>query len=240
MSNGETKAEKMKLPNIIVPGYFAAAIDYLPLEKELNRRGILTVTVPLKKSDWFPTLGGRSVVPIVERLDRTVKEVLERYGTSEVNLIAHSAGGWISRIYMGEKPYDIHGDKDAVWKAHHYVNTLITLGTPHRSQERWTKKNLNFVADNYSGAFHSDVRYVCIAGKAVCGKKQLGGWLAYQSYLITGGEGNVWGDGIVPIACAHLEGATNIILEGVWHSPKSPYVWYGSDEPLQAWIDYLV
>jgi pimeloyl-ACP methyl ester carboxylesterase len=232
----------MQIPNIIVPGYFASAIDYRLLEMELNRLGMPTVTVPLKKSNWFPTLGGRSVVPIIKMLDRTVKETMERYGTSEVNLIAHSAGGWISRIYMGEKPYDIHGDatgEAATWKAHRYVNTLITLGTPHRSQERWTKKNLNFVENNYAGAFHANVRYVCVAGKAVYGKKRLGSWLAYQSYLLTGGEGNTWGDGIVPIDCAHLEGATNITLEGVWHSPKSPNIWYGSSESLKAWIDYL-
>jgi triacylglycerol esterase/lipase EstA (alpha/beta hydrolase family) len=232
----------MPLPSVIVPGYFASAIDYQPLEKELNQRGIPAVTVPLKKSDWFPTLGGRSVVPILQRLDQTVKKVLERYSTSEVNLVAHSAGGWISRIYLGGKPYDIHGDvsgTEAVWEAHRYVNTLLTLGTPHRSRERWTKKNLNFVEDTYPGAFYTGVRYVCIAGKAIYGKKQLGSWLAYQSYQLTGGEGNVWGDGIVPVSCAHLIGATNLTLEGAWHSPKSPHPWYGSIDPLTAWIDYL-
>jgi triacylglycerol esterase/lipase EstA (alpha/beta hydrolase family) len=233
----------MSLPSVIVPGYFASAIDYQQLEQELNRQGIPTITVPLKKSDWFSTLGGRSIAPIIKKLDRTVEEVLERYGVSEVNLIAHSAGGWISRIYMGDKPYDIHGDvtgEEAIWSAHSRVNTLITLGTPHRSLERWTKKNLNFVEDTYPGAFHGNIKYICIAGKAVYGKKQLGSWLAYQSYQITCGEGNSWGDGITPIACAHLKGATNITLEGVWHSPKSPNIWYGSIEPLKAWIDYLV
>jgi triacylglycerol esterase/lipase EstA (alpha/beta hydrolase family) len=90
----------MSLPSIIVPGYFASAIDYQSLERELNRQGIPTVTVPLKKSDWFPTLGGRSVVPIVERLDRTIKEVLERYSTSEVNLIAHSRRCYWGRSHM--------------------------------------------------------------------------------------------------------------------------------------------
>ncbi|MFB8792852.1 MAG: hypothetical protein U7126_01140 [Microcoleus sp.] len=31
-------------------------------------------------------------------------------GVSQINPISHSAGGSISPIYLGEKPYTIHGD----------------------------------------------------------------------------------------------------------------------------------
>ncbi|MGK7872916.1 MAG: esterase/lipase family protein [Xenococcaceae cyanobacterium] len=232
----------MPLPTVILPGYFARATDYHNLEKALNQQGIPAVTVPLRKRDWFPTLGGRSVVPILRQIDRTVKQTLQQYNVSQVNLIGHSAGGWIARIYLGEKPYDIHGDvtsSDGVWKAHSHVATLVTLGTPHISQERWTKRNLDFVKDNYPGAFYPNVHYVCVAGKAVYGKKRLGSWLAYNSYQLTCGKGNCWGDGITPIAAAHLDGATNLILEGVMHSPNSSGIWYGSPEAKKAWVSYL-
>lgn len=33
------------------------------------------------------------------------------------------------------------------------------------------------------------------------------------------GESSVWGDGVVPVPSAHLDGAINITLEGVYHSP---------------------
>jgi len=157
-------------------------------------------------------------------------------------ILGHSAGGWISRIYLGEKPYTIHGDvlEDAgLWEAHPYVNTLITLGTPHVSQERWTRKNLDFVKIHYPGAFHPQVRYVCAAGKAVFGKRGFGTWLAYKSYELTVGKGETWGDGITPVEAAVLDGAENLVLEGVWHSPRSPGKWYGSPEVLPAWIEYL-
>ena len=173
----------MPLPTVILPGYFAAASDYRELEKSLVDRGFPTVTVPLGKGDWLPTFGGRSMVPILRQLDRTVKQMLQQYGVPQINLVGHSAGGWISRIYLGEKPYTIHGDvlEDAgLWEAHPCVNTLITLGTLHVSQERWTRKNLDFVKIHYPGAFHPQVRYVCAAGKAVFGKRGLGTWLAYQ------------------------------------------------------------
>jgi triacylglycerol esterase/lipase EstA (alpha/beta hydrolase family) len=90
---------------VILPGYFATASDYRELEKSLVDRGFPTVTVPLGKGDWLPTLGGRSMVPILRLLDRTIKQMLQQYGVSQINLIGHSAGGWISRIYLGEKPY---------------------------------------------------------------------------------------------------------------------------------------
>lgn len=233
----------MPLPTIILPGYLEGASAYIPLEKSLQELGFPTVTVPLRKRDWLPTVGGRSMIPILRILDRTVKQTLKQHNASQINLIGHSAGGWISRIYIGEKPYTIHGDvteSENLWDAHPYVATLITLGTPHISLERWTKRNLDFVKLNYPGAFYPQIRYVCVAGKAIFGARKKGSWLAYNSYQITCGNGEIWGDGITPIEAAHLEGAENITIEGVRHSPKSPGIWYGSPEILPLWAKYLV
>jgi triacylglycerol esterase/lipase EstA (alpha/beta hydrolase family) len=233
----------MPLPTVILPGYLARFTDYCQLQRDLIAQGIPTVIVPLRKRDWLPTLGGRSVVPILQAIDATVQQTMKQYNTSEVNLIGHSAGGWIARIYLGEKPYTIHGDvseSEGVWQAHAHVSTLVTLGTPHLSQERWTKKNLDFVQNNYPGAFYEDVNYVCVAGKAIYGQRRLGSWIAYNSYQLTCGEGNCWGDGITPVVAAHLEGATNLTLEGVMHSPGSPGIWYGSAKVQLEWVSYLL
>lgn len=233
----------MPLPTVILPGYFATATDYLRLQTYLNEQGFPTAIVPLEKRDWLPTFGGRSMVPILRRINATVEKILQQYSASKINLIGHSAGGWIARIYLGEIPYTVHGDVQdnavGLWNAHRYVSTLITLGTPHISRERWTRKNLDFVALHYPGAFHPQIRYVCVAGQAVYGKKAWGSWLAYNSYKLTIGQGEVWGDGITPIAAAHLEGAENLILEGVWHSPRSPGKWYGSPEVIPSWLKKL-
>lgn len=228
----------MPLPTVILPGYFASATEYQTLESELNAKGIPTVTVPLRKRNWVPTLGGRSVVPILRSIDRAVEQMLQQYNSDRVNLIGHSAGGWIARIYLGEKRYDIHGDANALWNARDRVATLITLGTPHVSQERWTKRNLDFVKNHYPGAFYADVKYVCVAGKAVYGSPR-DSWLAYNSYKLTCGVGNCWGDGITPVTAAHLEGAENITLEGVMHSPRGRRLWYGSPEVNPTWVRYL-
>ncbi len=232
----------MPLPTVILPGYLAGASDYYPLAQFLTDRGFPTTVVPLVRRDWLPTLGGRSMLPILEQLDQTVQQTRQQYQADRINLIGHSAGGWIARIYLGEKPYDIHGTlpgRTYAWSAHHQVKHLITLGTPHVSQERWTRRNLNFVNQTYPQAFHADVRYICVAGRAILGQRRWESWLAYSSYQLTCGQGDCWGDGITPIVAAHLAGAENLTLAAVRHAPRSGGPWYGSPEVVAQWADYL-
>lgn len=230
----------MALPTVILPGYLAGASDYRSLEQTLQELGFPTVTVPIRWQDWIPTLGGRSVTPILRQLDVTVQHLRQQSGSPKVNLIGHSAGGWLARIYLGEKPYCVHptDSADCLWHARAQVASLVTLGTPHVSQERWTRRNLDFVNLTYPGAFYSDVRYVCVAGKAILGDRWRS-WLAYSSYNLTCGQGNCWGDGITPIEAAHLVGAENLTVDGVRHSPRPGTLWYGSPAIVQEWVGYL-
>jgi triacylglycerol esterase/lipase EstA (alpha/beta hydrolase family) len=221
------------LPSVILPGYLASASDYLPLEKELTKLGVLATTVPLQWWEWLPTVGGRSVAPILQSLANTIEQTKQKYSCDKVNLIAHSAGGWIARIYLGDRTYS-----DRVWDGRSQVANLTTLGTPQDSCEPWAQKNLSFVNQTYPGAYYADVQYVCAAGKAILGEKKLAKWLAYSSYELTCGDGNSWGDGIIPISSAHLEGANNLILPGAQHSPRSG-LWYGSPLVLPDWVKFL-
>jgi len=233
----------MVLPTVILPGYLAGAPPYRPLEAALIRRGIPTAVVPLRQRDWIPTIGGRSITPILEKLDQTVQQIRQSSGAASINLIGHSAGGWVARIYLGHMAYTIHPqDRQTphVWDGQAFVQTLVCLGTPHHSQERWTRRNLEFVNTTYPGAFYSSVRYICVAGKSVFGKRKwFGPSFAYQSYQLTCGNGDCWGDGITPIAAAHLEGAENITLDNVNHSPKPGQLWYGSESVLESWVPFL-
>ena len=232
----------MVIPTVILPGYLAGAKPYQEMEVSLQEMGLPAVTVPLQRRDWLPTVGGRSMLPILQKLDQTAKKVMAETGSDRVNIVGHSAGGWVSRIYLGEIPYDVHtanAGQVCLWKARTFVDTLITLGTPHVSQERWTKRNLDFVKNNYPGAFYDGVRYVCVAGKAIYGDRTWQNWFTYSSYELTCGQGNCWGDGITPVESAHLAGAENITLENVWHSPRPQKLWYGTPEIVKAWATYL-
>ncbi|MEM6446894.1 MAG: lipase [Cyanobacteria bacterium J06642_2] len=233
----------MPLPTVILPGYFASAAEYLNLQALLRDRGYPASIVPLKVSNWFITVGGRPITPIANALAQTIEAIRAQHNVSKVNLIGHSAGGWIARIFLGSTPY--YGN---VWNGRESVATLITLGTPHVSQERWTRYNLSFVNDNYPGAYWPEVKYVCVGGHALQGRqapwyrpREWNGaeWLAYSSYQLTVGDGRVWGDGITPVVAAHLDGATNLTIDRVMHSPRSDRFWYGSPAAAEQWIEYL-
>lgn len=231
----------MPLPTVIIPGYLAGAGPYRVLEADLNQRGTWATTVPLTRGSWLPTIGGRSVQSVLMTIAATVEQAMATTGSDHVNLVGHSAGGWIARIYLGDEPYAVHPmdrDRRNCWSGHKQVDTLLTLGTPHVSQERWTRRNLDFVNQTYPDAFHDDINYVCVAGKAIFGQRWRT-WFTYNSYKLTAGEGACWGDGITPITAAHLANAQNIVLDNVYHSPQPAIAWYGSPAIVDQWVRYL-
>jgi triacylglycerol esterase/lipase EstA (alpha/beta hydrolase family) len=115
----------MALPTVIIPGYLAGAAPYEPMVADLRQQGIDAVVVPLTRSSWLPTLGGRSVQPILAAIDATVNRLKAESGSDRLNLVGHSAGGWIARIYLGEKPYDIHAADQIDPTAGTVANTSI-------------------------------------------------------------------------------------------------------------------
>lgn len=163
---------------VIVPGFLTGGDAFKGLAASLSERGIPTVAVPMPAWHWIPCLGGRSMRPILERLDATVRHVaagnldaippfsysvadlwsdffhnpggLRKVGGSDkvdeypvvnprgrfplpengpkgkIALIGHSAGGWISRIYLSERSYGGRG-----YCGQNLIHTLVTLGSPH-------------------------------------------------------------------------------------------------------------
>ncbi|XP_050385200.1 uncharacterized protein LOC126801780 [Argentina anserina] len=65
-----------------------------------------------------------------------------------------------------------------------------------------------------------------------------------QGYKQVCGQADVWGDGVVPEVSAHLEGALNISVDGVYHSPVGSddmlRPWYGSPAIVEQWIHHLL
>lgn len=137
-------------------------------------------------------------------------------GDSPITLLSHSAGGWLGRLYM----LDFGTDG---------IDQFVSLGSPHLPPPPGvidqTRGILTFVEKNCPGAYHApDVRYVTIAGKYIRGAPLLGKGSIAQKIVGAGyqqvcGDAEVDGDGVVPLPSAHLEGALNITLEGVYHSP---------------------
>eukprot|EP00798_Chlamydomonas_sp_ICE-L_P003025 gene3025-13049_t len=101
------------------------------------------------------------------------------------------------------------------------------------------------------------VRVVTCVGRAVEGKactvsavKELAAegldalspYLAYSAYVANCGQGDVMGDGVVPIETSLLPGALHATLGDVWHTPQqdsSGRRWYGSPEVVAYWERFL-
>ena len=57
---------------VIVPGFLFGARKYEALRQSLNDAGLEAVVAPVHVWHWLPCLGGRSVRPILERIDWAV------------------------------------------------------------------------------------------------------------------------------------------------------------------------
>ena len=93
---------------------------------------------------------------------------------------------------------------------------MLPVGTPHSPPPKGPLRTidqthglLTYVATNYPGAYHPEMRYLTVGSRAARGAlaPELGGLLAAASYLPLCGDAFTIGDGITPISCVHLEGA---------------------------------
>jgi pimeloyl-ACP methyl ester carboxylesterase len=190
---------------VVIPGYGSPSSDYAGLCSELEAVLGSDAVVRVAKvtvGTWARTLGGRPVTPVLERIDAAVDAaVREGGGGRNVTLVGHSAGGWIGRIYLSRSAeYD-----GRVWRGADKAGRLICLGTPQRSGEAVTRRNMMFVNEECAGCAEDGVDYVCIGGTGACFEEGDGGggwrfwergWLSRVSYGITDADGGALrGDG---------------------------------------------
>ena len=170
---------------VIVPGFLSSAAAYDDLAREIIARGHASTTiVPFRAVDWWPTLAGGAFDGLLETLDACVRGVVG--GGAErrrVVLVAHSAGGWICRLWMGSKVR--YCGRATPYAGAKHVRALITLGSPHSSAEAYPfgripekrpgeKESMSDAArgsslvltnEMYPGAYEPGVKYVAVAGE---------------------------------------------------------------------------
>jgi pimeloyl-ACP methyl ester carboxylesterase len=222
-------------PLVLIGGYLTGPGDFAALAAALERPpyGYRVFVAPIGRARWAFTRDW-DFRPVLDIVRATVARALEATGADTVSILGHSVGGTVARMYLGDTPY-----LGSVYGGHRYVSQLVMLGSPHHSQEYWTRQSIGFVNGAYPGAFHDDVRYISVIGRAIRGDPR-GSFIqrmARNSYVMVSGAAHerAWGDGITTLHCAALAGAEYLAVDGVSHSPFHGRPWYGDPAALGRW-----
>lgn len=228
-------------PVVIVGGFGSNYQQYAALRGYLAELGGRPVAVaPLTLLDWAGVVASDSYGALLRILDRAVRQSLADNGARRLILVAHSAGGVLARIYMGDQPY---GPRRLVYNGFERVAALVTLGTPHTATRTGRQGGLNqiaFAQARYPGAYWRFIRYVSVIGRGIYGAPdgpppERGAW---QSYRLLTGEGAQWGDGVVPLDAGLLAGSREVVVPGLRHDPRPDRPWYGSSAAIvRSWWD---
>lgn len=221
---------------LILGGFLSRPSFYKEMKDQIESlSGQEVRIVDVRPWQWLSVSWPRGWIPILKRLERTITASQVAKSPRPVTLIGHSLGGVLGYQYLIVS--QARGDQ---FKRHSSIRHLVTLGSPHHNQRRWLYGGLvareveQWAAKN---APPKNVMITCIAGKSIRG--QAGGSLqnkrAFSIYQKIGGDGNVWGDGIIPVPAALLPQAKYIVLEGVRHYARSGGLWYGSSGAVNLW-----
>jgi len=235
-------------------------VRVLPVERYEWAKVIFGLLFAIIFGALFPkaaTPSGPAYSWFIDRLRAAVEEAHVQSGGDRVLLIGHSAGGWLARAMLanGEWLPSAGAGELPSERAADLVSGLVTLGTPHfpppEGVPDMTQGVLKFVNDEYPAAFLADdgIAYVTVGGDAIVGDNSRqpasagsASRVAYNSYEMVCGRGDVRGDGVVPLSYTLLEGAAQLTLDGVLHSINEAGTtlptdrWYGSEKVVDRWL----
>jgi pimeloyl-ACP methyl ester carboxylesterase len=222
----------MAQPIVIMGGFLSFPALYRGMRQKLvELAGQPVWVVQAFVHDWMLAVAPIGWKRLLDRLQHTVRQALSRSSTAKVTLVGHSSGGVVARLYLSAEPF-----LGISYRGLEHVDQLITLGSPHHN-ERGTRMR-HWVDEEYPGAYFSpQVGYTSVAGRAVQGNRH-GSFrerCAFLFYRRLCGDGNAWGDGLVPEESALLRGSRQISLDGVSHFAGIVGLWYGADEVISRW-----
>ncbi|KAJ4721399.1 GPI inositol-deacylase PGAP1-like protein [Melia azedarach] len=223
---------------------------------------------------WRGTLRPRPVLDwYFKRIDKAIREAKELSQGGNLSLIGHSAGGWLARVYMEEfgfsdisllltlgtphlpPPKGLPGVIDQTRGLLYYVEKHCTKAayTPELKYVCIAGRYIqgarlfgNSNVDVDSALAIEPISEVAIVNEthSTSTPTTFRARIVGQGYKQVCGQADVWGDGVVPEVSAHLEGALNISLDGVYHSPvgsdDASRPWYGSPAVVEKWIQHLL
>ncbi|KDP39608.1 hypothetical protein JCGZ_02628 [Jatropha curcas] len=221
---------------------------------------------------WRGTLQPRPVLDwYMKRIQEAVNEAKELAQGGTLSLIGHSAGGWLARVYMEEfglsdisllltlgtphlpPPKGVPGVIDQTRGLLYYVEEHCAKAVYNPQLKYVCIAGRYIQGARFFGKANAEVSTAVPdqpTGEAVLVNDRSNSTSNFrarfvgQGYKQVCGQADVWGDGVVPEVSAHLEGALNISLDGVYHSPvgsdDEQRPWYGSPAIVEKWIHHLL
>ena len=224
--------QKLENPIIILGGFLITSDSYNPAKNAIaNISGRKVYVVDITRGDWLKSNSAEGWITILNKVNRMVAFALNETKAKKVDLIGHSSGGIILRLYLSSEPF-----KDVIYNGQSITRNLITLGSPHQAV-RATKLR-RFVDEKYPGNFFKNINYVSIGGKVEINSKQtslLTKLFARNSYQSISGDKNESGDGLVPLSSSLLKNSQQIILPNTVHGGIFGKNWYGSTSKVKEW-----
>ncbi len=222
---------------LIIGGFATVPPNYWPMARRLRRRGARVTIASIWTPDWM-IAGMLGFGPLMRRARRAILTAYNEGGQEPLMVIAHSGGGLVARLATSPTPFN--GRTGGVAEA---IGCLVTLGTPHglallANRYRHAGHEASaFLDREVPGAFFAPRTGYLTVGSSLEGGSFSGaaGRLADEFFSIAvGAETGTTGDGIVPDAAAHLDGAEQLTLDDVRHGMiGSP--WYGDEPIIDEW-----
>jgi len=222
--------------NIILGGFLSFSHYYSSMKNRIEEiSGEETFIVSVPHLLWYALFFPRGWIFILKKLELTLAETLKSNPQSKVTLIGHSIGGVLSLLYLVCPLFQ--GSERRLSQS---IVRVITLGSPHKNKCRWLHGGgISRMVGKYGGAsrIRNGIHLTCIAGKGICGNKEgkSSEKRAYAIYKAVGGKGDVWGDGIIPVASALLSESNPIVLENIVHFSNLGQAWYGTPAIVSQW-----
>ena len=157
---------KIKNPIIILGGFLITSEAYITAKNTIeNISGRKVYVVDVTKGDWFKSNSADGWINILNKVKETVALALRETNAKKIDLIGHSSGGIMLRLYLSSEPF-----KDAIYNGKSNTKNLITLGSPHQAVKATPLRR--FVNEKYPGNFFKNINYVSIGGKVEINSNQ--------------------------------------------------------------------
>tara|TARA_B100000212_G_scaffold287179_1_gene227963 strand:- start:256 stop:957 length:702 start_codon:yes stop_codon:yes gene_type:complete len=228
--------KKIKNPIIILGGFLVTSEAYNTAKNTIeNISGRKVYVVDITRKDWLKSNSEAGWINILNKVKDKVAFALQENKVKKIDLIGHSSGGIMLRLYLSNEPF-----KDVIYDGQSTTQNLITLGSPHQAVKATSLRR--FVDKKYPGNFFKNINYISIGGEVEINSKQtsfLTKLVARNSYKSISGDKNENGDGLVPLSSSLLKNSQQIILPETVHGGIFGKKWYGSSSKVREWWNQI-